>query len=163
MVGRKGHTKDMTDDTNPKDLVGAKKVRLSYVPPSSIIYQALAMEDGAEKYGPYNWREKKVQAMIYLDAAMRHLAAWQDGEENAADSGKPHLAHALGCIGILVDALETGNLIDNRPPVGAASSLIEKFKKKSTIEVAKTTQEPAARTPWDENDRIKYDSDKHKE
>ena len=54
---------------NPKDRLGLKKVRLSLVPPSSIIYQALAMEDGAVKYGPYNWRENKVIASIYIDAA----------------------------------------------------------------------------------------------
>lgn len=120
----------MNDNTNPKDLIGVKKPRLSLVPPASIIYQALAMEDGATKYGPYNWREKKVQASIYIDAAMRHLAQWADGEENAEDSGRPHLAHALGCLGILVDAMETGNLVDDRPKSGAAATLIKRWTKK---------------------------------
>jgi hypothetical protein len=121
----------MSDDqTNPKDRLGIKKVRLSLVPEASIIYQALAMEDGANKYGPYNWREKKVKASIYIDAAKRHLAQWFDGEECASDSKKPHLAHALACLGIIVDALETGNLIDDRPPKGNASKLIEKYMKK---------------------------------
>lgn len=116
--------------TNPKDLLGIKKVRLSLVPPSSTIYQALAMEDGATKYGPYNWRANKVIASIYVDAAMRHINSWFDGEENADDSKKPHLGHALACLGIIVDALETGNLIDDRPLPGATSKLIERFKKK---------------------------------
>lgn len=115
--------------TNPKDLIGIKKVRLSLVPPSSIVYQALAMEDGAKKYGPYNWRLNKVQASIYVDAAMRHLTSWFDGEDNAEDSQKPHLAHALACLGILVDAKETGNLVDDRPKAGSTSALIERFKK----------------------------------
>lgn len=116
--------------TNPKDRLGAKKVSLNLVPASSIIYQALAMEDGARKYGPYNWRENKVIASIYIAAAMRHLQSWQDGEEVAEDSQKPHLAHALACIGIIVDALETGNLVDDRPKPGAASALIKKWEKK---------------------------------
>lgn len=119
----------MSDSTNPKDKLGLKKVRLSLVPPSSTIYQALAMEDGAAKYGPYNWREKKVIASIYIDAAKRHMDSWFDGEDNASDSKKPHLGHALACLGIIVDALETGNLIDDRPLKGAAAALIEKFKK----------------------------------
>ncbi len=116
--------------SNPKDLLGVKKVALHLVPASSIIYQALAMEDGAKKYGPYNWRENKVIASIYIAAAMRHIQAWYDSrEELAADSQKPHLGHALSCLGILVDAIETGNLIDDRPPAGAASKLITKWEK----------------------------------
>lgn len=115
--------------TNPKDLLGAKKVSLNLVPASSLIYQALAMEDGAKKYGPYNWRANKVIASIYIAAAMRHLQAWHDGEEVAEDSQKPHLAHALACLGIIVDAKETGNLVDDRPLPGAASKLIKEWEK----------------------------------
>ncbi len=117
--------------TNPKDILGQKKVQLNLVPPASIIYQALAMEDGAKKYGPYNWRENKVIASIYVAAAMRHLQSWYDGEEVASDSQKPHLAHALACLGIIVDAKETGNLVDDRPKPGAAGALIARYEKKS--------------------------------
>ena len=123
--------KPKTLGTNPKDLLGIKKVQLNLVPASSIIYQALAMEDGAVKYNAYNWRENKVIASIYVAAALRHLQAWYDeSEELAEDSKKPHLGHALACIGIIVDALETGNLVDDRPTPGAASKLIKKWEKK---------------------------------
>lgn len=118
--------------TNPKDLLGIKKVQLNLVPASSIFYQALAMEDGARKYGGYNWRENKVIASIYIAAAERHLKAWFDsGEELASDSGKPHLGHALACLGIIVDAYETGNLVDDRPKPGAFARLVEKWTKKN--------------------------------
>lgn len=116
-------------DTNPKDLVGITKPQLDLIPPASLVYQAIAMQDGAQKYGPFNWREKKIQASIYYAAALRHLAQWYDGEENAEDSKKPHLAHAIACIGILIDAIETGNVIDNRPTPGAASNVIKKWTK----------------------------------
>lgn len=117
--------KQAIDSTNPKDLVGINKPRLSLVPPSATIYLAKAMENGANKYGLYNWREKKVQAMIYLDAAMRHIVSYIDGEEEARDSKVHHLAHAMATLAILVDAKETGNLIDNRPKKGVAADLIE--------------------------------------
>jgi hypothetical protein len=120
----------VTESTNPKDLIGSKKPRLSLVPPSGFVYAALAMANGADKYGPYNWREKKVQVMIYLEAAMRHILSYQDGEENALDSGVPHLGHALACLLIIIDALETGNLVDNRPVPGSMAKLIERFTKK---------------------------------
>lgn len=115
--------------TNPKDLIGITKAQMNLVPPSSKIYQALAMADGAKKYGPYNWRSNKVIASIYYAACQRHMDSWFDGEELAKDSGVPHLAHAIACIGIIIDALETGNLSDDRPVKGIASELIEKFKK----------------------------------
>lgn len=115
--------------TNPKDLLGMKKVPLHLVPPASIVYQALAMTDGARKYGPYNWRANKVIASIYVAAAMRHIMQWFDGEEFADDSHYPHLAHALACLGIIVDAKETGNLVDDRPIPGAASDLLKLWNK----------------------------------
>ena len=114
---------------NPKDLIGIRKVNLALVPPSSLIEQARAMENGAEKYGAYNWREFPVQAMIYLSAAQRHLADWLDGEENSSDANVHHLGHALACIGILVDAMHSGNLIDNRPLPGPAAKLLERYEK----------------------------------
>lgn len=123
-------TLDYTDSTNPKDLLGIKKSPLHLVPPSAIIYLADGFEDGAAKYGSYNWREKKVQSSIYIAAALRHLLAYEDGEETAEDSGRHHLAHAMACLAILVDAKETGNLVDNRPIKGAAASMLKQREKK---------------------------------
>lgn len=100
---------------NPKDLLGVKKVSVTCISPFAMLHEARAMHDGVVKYGPYNWREHPVQARIYLDAAMRHLLSWFEGEEEAQDSGAHHLGHARGCLGILLDAMETGNLVDNRP------------------------------------------------
>lgn len=122
--------KKSTLGSNPKDLLGVKKVPLHLIPSASKIYQALAMEDGANKYGPFNWRENKVIASIYVSACMRHLEQWFDGEEYASDSKKPHLGHAIACLGIIIDALETGNLIDDRPVKGSASELLKKWEKK---------------------------------
>lgn len=117
----------MAHGTNPKDLIGSKKVPVHLVPPASVIYQAAAMADGARKYGPYNWRKNKVMASIYVDACLRHLYAWLDGEEVAADSGVPHIGHALSCLGILADAKETGNLADDRPTPGASARLLAQW------------------------------------
>lgn len=125
--------------TNPKDLMGIKKVPfLSVIPSSSLIYEALAMQygayeapraDGVRGYGPYNWRDNKVIASIYVDACMRHIMDWVDGEANARDSKRPHLGHAKACLGILADAIESGNLIDDRPPAGPGPRLLEKWNR----------------------------------
>lgn len=101
--------------TNPKDLVGAKKVSLTKLPPVALLHASHALMNGADKYGAYNWRDKAVRASIYVDACERHLNAWFDGEEEAADSAVHHLGHAIACLAILLDAQETGRLIDDRP------------------------------------------------
>lgn len=129
-------------DNNPKTRFGVTKPNLFLVPPASLIYQALAMQDGARKYGPYNWRGNSVTASIYVAAALRHIMAWMDGEELAADSQKPHLGHALACLGILVDAKETGNLIDDRPRVGATSKLIDDWTAPTVTTPLPKAEEP---------------------
>lgn len=119
----------VVEPTNPKDLVGVKKPRLSFIPAAALAHQALAHEDGNNKYGKYNWRENKVEALIYIDAALRHISCYLDGEECAKDSGVHHLGHAAACCNILLDAIETGNLIDDRPIKGKAAEVLERLTK----------------------------------
>jgi len=121
------------DSANPKDAVGAKKPNVALVPPAAKLHMAHAFMNGAAKYGPYNWREKKVELMTYIAAAQRHLDSFLDGEECASDSGVHHLGHALASIGIMLDALETGNAVDNRPALGAAGALIDAFNEHGTF------------------------------
>ncbi len=118
-------------DNNPKSKFGVKKVPLHLVPPSAIIYMAKAFGNGTEKYGAYNWRTTNIAASVYYAAALRHLIAWWDGEQVAADSGLPHLAHALACLALLVEGTEVGNLVDDRPLNGIAAQLMEKLNDKS--------------------------------
>lgn len=134
---------------NPKDLLGILKVDLSSVPPVSILYEALGMQDGKMKYGAFNWRENKVIASIYYAAAKRHLDAWFDGQENAEDSGYPHLGHAKACIGIVIDALETGNLVDDRPVKGAYAAVLARWNAwmKGRAEARKLQAPVAPTTP----------------
>ncbi|NVO13922.1 MAG: hypothetical protein HXX10_07785 [Rhodoplanes sp.] len=129
------------DDTNPKDLVGDFKVDMSLLPPAASIHAAHAFMDGARKYGPYNWRTKKVRARVYLSAAKRHLDAYLDGEECAADSGVHHLGHAMACCAILLDAAETGSLVDDRPAPGAASAILRRLE--ATIRARRLAAEAA--------------------
>ena len=110
-------------DDNPKTLVGATKIPLHLVPPSALYALARAFDDGAKKYGPYNWREKTISATTYYGALLRHVTAWWDGEDVASDSGRHHLDHALACIALLIDAQSIGMLNDNRPPKGASAQM----------------------------------------
>jgi hypothetical protein len=140
----------MTDLTNPKQAFGDKKVPLALVPPAALVYTALGFWEGAEKYGPYNWRDKAVEAMTYVHACQRHLLAWADGEYACPKSRMPHLGHALACLSILVDAIEHGNLIDNRPPKSHVAELLERFEKGGVLdqnEAARPERKPAPLSP----------------
>ena len=114
-------------DNNPKTLVGALKLPLHLVPPSASHYLAMALADGAKKYGPYNWREIPVSVSPYYGAMKRHMDAFWDGEDYAKDSGVHHVAHAMACCAIILDAMSVGVLIDDRPPKGAAAELQEQW------------------------------------
>lgn len=120
----------LLDPTNPKDLVGDTKVPMDLFPVAGAIYGAMAMKNGAAKFGPFNWRSSKVRFSVYLAAMERHLAALRDGEDDAPDSGLPHVAHLIANGAILADALEGGFLIDDRPPAGPGAATLEKFRVK---------------------------------
>ena len=103
-------------DLNPKAKFGDEKVPLHLFPPVAMELIALVMKNGAEKYGPYNWRLTKVKSSTYYAAMLRHLTAYFEGQDIDPESGKPHLAHVAASVCILLDADSKGCLIDDRPP-----------------------------------------------
>jgi hypothetical protein len=120
-----------TPDNNPKSAYGVKKAPvLSVTPASALLTLGQVMALGASKYGAFNWRSNSVAASVYVDAMLRHMLAWNGGEDIDSESGVSHLGHVMACAGILIDAMETGNLIDNRPPKDVAPELIQRFTKK---------------------------------
>lgn len=52
---------------------------------------------GSVKYGDRNW-EKGIDDSRLFAALMRHVTAVLNGDENDAESGMPHLAHAAANI-----------------------------------------------------------------
>ncbi len=117
---------------NPKDRIGVTKVPMHLVPSSAIIHEAMAMADGARKYGPYNWREKAVKASIYIAAAQRHIAKFLDGRDYDEESGAHELGHARACLGIVLDAIETGNIKDDRPKAAPTAELLARLRTAGT-------------------------------
>lgn len=117
-------TGDNSVGVNPKDKIGASKVDFTLIPTSAKIAMALALMDGAQKYGAYNWRVEPVQLLTYIGAAERHLEAFKESEAVATDSLIEHLGHVMACCGIMIDALKQGTFTDNRPVNGQGGNLI---------------------------------------
>tara|TARA_R110002124_G_scaffold156712_1_gene323826 strand:+ start:1513 stop:1860 length:348 start_codon:yes stop_codon:yes gene_type:complete len=102
-------------DDNPKTQYGSIKPSLGLIPKVAMEAAAAAHELGADKYGPWNWRENDVSAMVYINAMMRHIQEWKEIEDNDPDTMKSHLGNVMACCGILLDAQDQGCLIDDRP------------------------------------------------
>jgi hypothetical protein len=74
---------------------------------------ALVLAFGAQKYAAHNWR-KGIAYSRLLDAALRHLFAFADGEDNDPESGLSHIAHAGCCIVFLLGMINARPDQDDR-------------------------------------------------
>jgi hypothetical protein len=93
----------------------AGKADFSLIPLCTLEDEAKVWEYGKRKYAAWNWA-KGMPWSVPFACAMRHLSAWQQGEEIDEESGLPHLAHAMCNLRMLVLFSETYREGDDRPP-----------------------------------------------
>jgi hypothetical protein len=74
---------------------------------------AAVLQFGADKYAAHNWRKGFVWSRP-LAAAMRHITAFNAGEDKDPESGLSHLAHAACCIMFLLEFEKTHKELDDR-------------------------------------------------
>jgi hypothetical protein len=74
---------------------------------------AAVLQFGADKYAAHNWRKGFVWSRP-LSAAMRHITAFNAGEDKDPESGLSHLAHAACCIMFLLEFEKTHKELDDR-------------------------------------------------
>lgn len=70
------------------------KPAMALIPPKAIMEVGRALNYGAKKYAPENWRKFSDGRKRYIAAALRHLFQALDGEYLDPESKLPHLAHA---------------------------------------------------------------------
>lgn len=99
---------------NATNKTRVSKQPMRAVPPIASFALGLAMEDGAEKYGLFNFRKTEVTASIFYEKMKRHLEEWYSGQSFASDSKKHHLAHLMANAAIVLDAELCGVFIDDR-------------------------------------------------
>lgn len=68
---------------------------------------------GAAKYGRYN-HKGGMDNIRLIAAALRHIFAYNDGEDLDAESGNPHLGHAMCAIAMILDNEANGTSTDGR-------------------------------------------------
>ncbi len=95
------------------------KAPLSLIPFEALEAEALVMRFGAEKYGRDNWRGG-MEWTRCIDAALRHIHAFANGEDSDPETGYSHLAHARCCLAFLlayqVKELGTDDRVGKQPP-----------------------------------------------
>jgi hypothetical protein len=103
------------------------KPDLSLNPPVALREMAKAFSFGARKYSAFNF-ESGLSARRLLSAALRHIEAVLDGEEEDTEvfgnaetgekfaSGAHHLGHAMASLAMYLRCRELGTLADDRTP-----------------------------------------------
>lgn len=80
---------------------------------TALLEVAKVLEFGANKYAAHNWRDGFVWSRPTA-AALRHILAWNDGEDLDPESGQSHLAHAMCCLMFLLEFEKTHPELDDR-------------------------------------------------
>jgi hypothetical protein len=84
------------------------KPRMSLLDSSWLLGVADVLTFGEKKYAANNWR-KGLSVSRLMDAAARHQASFNDGEDLDPESGRSHLYHASCCL------MFASWMINNRP------------------------------------------------
>lgn len=102
-------------DTNPKEAFGSQKIHFTTLSFEVLSYLAVAMTEGALKYGAHNYRVKGGRSSTYINATLRHLFSYQMGEDIDPDSELHHIIKAMSSLMVLMDSILNGKCNDDRP------------------------------------------------
>lgn len=103
------------------------KPPMSLIPRRAQIEEAKVLEFGRKKYDAWNWSLGMKWSRV-LDAILRHVTAYCDGETLDPESGISHLAHARCGLGFLLDYEESHPELDDRRPRNKQMKLFEEKK-----------------------------------
>lgn len=101
---RKAADKLLAKYEEPKEAVkfDAGKPPLGLISRTALEEEAKVLAFGAQKYGTHNWRGGMDFSRL-MDAALRHVYAFADGEDLDKETGLSHLAHARCCLAFLLE------------------------------------------------------------
>ncbi len=100
------------------------KPRTDLLDTYALLEVAKVLEFGARKYAPWNWA-KGIEFSRLQGATLRHLLAFQGGEDIDPESGLPHLAHAMCCLMFLLSMTQRHPELDDRCPTQAKPNPME--------------------------------------
>lgn len=103
-----------SEEKGKKDAIGdPNKPRLSLIPKEALWQMGGAFTYGEKHYGSHNWR-KGIKISYLLDAAIRHINEFNDGENIDVKSGNPHLGNAMADLAMAIELLKNNPDMDDR-------------------------------------------------
>ena len=100
-------------DTRSGNKYDASKPRVDLLDRKALVQMARVLGAGASKYGDSNWRGGLAWSRT-LGALLRHVLAFQDGEDKDPETGCSHIAHAMCNCMFLLNYEETHPELDDR-------------------------------------------------
>jgi hypothetical protein len=91
----------------------SEKPRMDLLDRYAIEQLSQVLTFGAMKYDAHNWRHG-LQYSRLIAAALRHIHAFNDGEDLDPESGLPHPAHAMCCLMFLLGTMAHRSDMDDR-------------------------------------------------
>lgn len=95
------------------------KAPLSMIPTLPLILVADVLKLGAAKYQRDLWRTQPMQHTHEIDSVLRHILAFNEGEDLDPETGLNHIAHAICRLMFLLERFHTHPELDNRYKVNS--------------------------------------------
>ena len=89
------------------------KPPVGLVPSSAMLEEAMVMGYGEKKYGRDNWRKGMAWSRL-IDASLRHILAFKEGQDFDPETSYHHLAHARCNLAFLIEYMTTHPELDDR-------------------------------------------------
>lgn len=91
----------------------SEKAPLELLSTAAMLGTAQVLAFGANKYAAHNWRGG-IEFSRLIGAALRHITAYNDGEDLDPESGLSHIDHAQCCLMFLSEQIKKGTGLDDR-------------------------------------------------
>ena len=89
------------------------KAPMDLLDPFALTQVAAVLLFGARKYARHNWRNG-IKISRLIAASLRHIMAFNDGEDFDSETGLSHLAHAMCCLMFALWMMEHRPDMDDR-------------------------------------------------
>lgn len=89
------------------------KPRMDLLSTEALVQISHVMREGAAKYGDHNWRGGMAWSRL-IAAAMRHLTAFNAGEDLDPETGLSHIAHLGCCAMFILEYIKSHPELDDR-------------------------------------------------
>lgn len=119
---------DQYADSKVQMAAKSQRVPLDLVCIAGVAHEAQAMRDGLLKYGYASFLNDNIEITSRgcIAAAMRHLGKLLSGVDKDP-SGAHHAGHARAMLGIYLERMEAGTLVDDRHPAHKRDAYIERM------------------------------------